>query len=61
MPILYLGTLFGVKIGTTLSDVQVAITLAIVLLYMSYTSMKKSMTLWRNENIAKAKHNGEAS
>jgi uncharacterized membrane protein YfcA len=55
MPILYLGTLFGVKIGTILSDVQVAISLSIVLLYMSYTSFKKSMTLWKNENIAKAR------
>lgn len=53
MPMIYLGTLFGVKIGTMLTEVQVALSLTTVLLYMTFTSAKKCVKLWKEENIAK--------
>jgi uncharacterized membrane protein YfcA len=39
MPLLYLGTLFGVNIGTHLSAGILAISLGLTLLFMSYTTV----------------------
>jgi cobalamin biosynthesis protein CbiG len=50
MPIIYLGTLVGVRIGPELSDIEVAISLGLVLLYMSYTSIKKFFSIRKKEN-----------
>ena len=38
MPILYLGTIIGVQIGTKLSEVQLVVALASVLLFLTVTT-----------------------
>jgi uncharacterized membrane protein YfcA len=43
MPILYLGTLLGVRIQLLMTPDQVVVALMIVLLYVVYSSMKKGI------------------
>lgn len=50
---LYLGSLFGVRIGYMLSDVAIAVVLGVLLIYMEYKSFKKARRLWREETIQK--------
>eukprot|EP00347_Sterkiella_histriomuscorum_P014754 403359664 len=53
MPILYLGTLFGVQIGTRLNEVQLATTFACVLFFVSYKTTTKAISMIREENAKK--------
>jgi uncharacterized membrane protein YfcA len=55
MPLLYLGTLFGVQIGTIISEVALAITLAGTLALVTYSTSLKALSLYRKENEQKAK------
>lgn len=55
MPLLYLGTLFGVQIGTIISEVALALTLAATLLLVTYSTSLKALSLYREENKRKAK------
>jgi uncharacterized membrane protein YfcA len=55
MPMMYLGTLFGVKIGTMLSELALAVSLALVLLFMAYTTVIKAIDLYKKETIEKQK------
>lgn len=53
MPVMYLGTLFGVKIGGMLSEIHITIGLSCVLLCMSITTLMKAKKLWKDENREK--------
>jgi len=44
MPIVYLGTIIGVQIGTYLNDITLVISLGSVLLAMFYTTIKKAFS-----------------
>ncbi len=55
MPLLYLGTLFGVQIGTVISEVALALTLAGTLILVTYSTSIKAWSLYRKENEQKAK------
>lgn len=50
MPLLYLGTLFGVQIGTVISEIALALTLAGTLLLVTYSTSKKARDLYIKEN-----------
>jgi uncharacterized membrane protein YfcA len=43
MPILYLGTLIGVQVGTTLNEIELAVSLACVLLFVAVKTLQKGM------------------
>jgi hypothetical protein len=49
MPLLYLGTLFGVRIGMMMSDIQVAVCLTIVLFYVTLKTALKARELYKQE------------
>eukprot|EP00347_Sterkiella_histriomuscorum_P008703 403344075 len=53
MPIMYLGTLFGVQIGTRLTEVQLATTFACVLFFVSYKTTTKAISMIKEENAKK--------
>ncbi len=53
MPILYLGTLFGVQVGSYLSETALAISLGAVLLFVSVKTMQKAIDTYRKENEKK--------
>ena len=55
MPILYLGTLFGVKVGTMLSEVVLAVSLASVLLFVAVNTAIKAKELFNKENVQRQK------
>jgi uncharacterized membrane protein YfcA len=55
MPILYLGTLFGVKVGTMLSEVVLAVSLASVLLFVAVNTAIKANELFNKENVQRQK------
>jgi uncharacterized membrane protein YfcA len=55
MPLLYLGTLFGVQIGTVISELALALTLAGTLVLVIYSTSQKALSLYRKENEQKAK------
>jgi uncharacterized membrane protein YfcA len=55
MPSLYLGTLFGVQIGTVISEVALALTLAGTLVFVTYNTSLKALSLYRRENEQRAK------
>jgi len=55
MPILYLGTLFGVQLGTFLSEPVLAVSLAAVLLFVAVNTMRKARDLYRKENEQRLK------
>ncbi len=55
MPILYLGTLFGVKLGTMLSEVVLAVSLASVLLFVAVNTARKAKELYNKENEQREK------
>jgi len=55
MPLLYLGTLFGVQVGTVISELALALTLAATLLLVIYNSSQKALSLYRKENEQKSK------
>ncbi|CDW72608.1 UNKNOWN [Stylonychia lemnae] len=50
MPLLYLGTLFGVQIGTRLTEIQLAIVFAIVLFFVAFKTAEKAYKMIREEN-----------
>lgn len=53
MPLLYLGTLFGVQIGTVISELVLALTLAGTLLMVTYTTSLKAYALYKVESEKK--------
>lgn len=55
MPMLYLGTLFGVQIGTILNEAMLAISLAAVLLFVAVKTMQKAIETYKKENVQKLK------
>jgi hypothetical protein len=55
MSLLYLGTILGVQIGTYLNAATLAISLELVLAFMCYTSIKKALKNYREENIKRDK------
>ena len=50
MPSIYLSTLIGVKIGSAIDELTTATILGLVLFYMTYTTIRKSIKLWKEEN-----------
>lgn len=55
MPLLYLGTLFGVQIGTVISEIALALTLAGTLVLVTYSTSLKALSLYKKENEQRAK------
>jgi uncharacterized membrane protein YoaK (UPF0700 family) len=51
MAVLYLGTILGVQIGTYLNAATLAISLGLVLAFMCYTTLKKALKNYKDENI----------
>jgi uncharacterized membrane protein YfcA len=58
MPMLYLGTLFGVQVGTYLSELQLAVSLSCVMFFVTYKTTQKALKMYRDE---KAKEEAEKS
>lgn len=52
MPLLYLGSLIGVRVGMMMSPLQVAFSLTITLLYVAYKSLTKGLDFYKKENKA---------
>lgn len=50
MPLLYLGTLIGVRIGMIMSPLQVAVSLTIVLVYVAQKSLAKAIDIYKKES-----------
>ena len=50
MPLLYLGTLFGVLVGTILNETQLAVSLSFVMFFVTYTTTQKAFKLYKAEN-----------
>ena len=57
MPMLYLGTLLGVRIGQYINSFHVIIALMVVLAYVIYASLKKAIKLYKKENLKLKKGN----
>ncbi|TNV78400.1 hypothetical protein FGO68_gene12330 [Halteria grandinella] len=53
MPLLYLGTLFGVQIGTQLSETQLAISLSSVMFFVTYKTTQKAIKMYKEEKAGK--------
>jgi hypothetical protein len=51
MAVVYLGTMIGVQIGTYLNAATLAISLGLVLGFMCYTTLKKAIKNYKDENI----------
>lgn len=52
MPMLYLGTLFGVQIGTLLNEMWLAISLSLVMFFVTYKTTQKAINMYRTEKKA---------
>ncbi|CDW90187.1 UNKNOWN [Stylonychia lemnae] len=50
MPLLYLGTLFGVQIGTRLPEIYLAVIFAILLFFVAYKTSEKAYKMIKDEN-----------
>ncbi|CDW82311.1 UNKNOWN [Stylonychia lemnae] len=50
MPVLYLGTFFGVQIGTKLQEIYLAVIFAILLFFLSYKTAQNAKKLIQAEN-----------
>lgn len=49
MPMMYLGTIFGVKIGSIINEVVLMISLMLLLVYAFYKTLDKAIILRKNE------------
>ncbi|CDW89908.1 UNKNOWN [Stylonychia lemnae] len=50
MPVLYLGTLLGVQIGTKLKEIYLAVIFAILLFFLTYKTSKNAYKMIQDEN-----------
>jgi uncharacterized membrane protein YfcA len=55
LPLVLIGSFFGVIVSNVLPDAVLTIILVILLFYLTYDSLKNAVDLWNKETIALAK------